>query len=86
MVAEHRDAMAQTLVSHGPAPAQLSSSSAPLPIEAFPICDMEQKLTLTAPPPSSSKVVRNPTRPGYGKVGEKVLNKSPTLAIVVSSA
>ncbi|KAB2614891.1 protein argonaute 5-like [Pyrus ussuriensis x Pyrus communis] len=41
--------MAQTPVSRGPAPAQSSSSSAPLPTEALLICDMEQKLTLTAP-------------------------------------
>ncbi|XP_048424946.1 protein argonaute 5 [Pyrus x bretschneideri] len=64
--------LAQTPVPRGPAPAQASSSSAPSPAEAPLICAMEQKLTLTAPPPSSSKAVRYPARPGYGKVGEKV--------------
>ncbi|KAM1027136.1 hypothetical protein ACFX2A_040939 [Malus domestica] len=56
--------MAQTLVSLGPTPVQSSSSSTPLPIEAILICDMEQELTLNAMPPSSSKAVRYPTRPG----------------------
>ncbi|KAM1309947.1 hypothetical protein ACFX13_006725 [Malus domestica] len=64
--------MAQTPAPRGPAPAQASSSSAPRPAEALLISEMEQKLTMTAPPPSSSKAIRHPPRPGYGKVGEKV--------------
>ncbi|KAB2614892.1 protein argonaute 5-like [Pyrus ussuriensis x Pyrus communis] len=60
--------LAQTPVSRGPAPAQSSSIWAQTPL----ICELEQKLMLTAPPPSSSKPVVHPARPGYGKVGEKV--------------
>ncbi|KAM1807020.1 hypothetical protein ACFX11_030082 [Malus domestica] len=56
----------------GSAPAQASSISAPPPDDAALISEMEQELTLPAPPPSSMKSVRYPARPGYGKVGEKV--------------
>ncbi|KAM1277313.1 hypothetical protein ACFX13_030430 [Malus domestica] len=34
--------------------------------EATLICEMLLKLTLTAPPPSSSMAIRYPARPGYG--------------------
>ncbi|KAM1040513.1 hypothetical protein TB2_029352 [Malus domestica] len=60
--------LAQTPVSRGLAPAQSSSSWAQAPL----ICELAQKLMLTAPPPSSSKPAVCPARPGYGKVGEKV--------------
>lgn len=55
-----------------PLPAQASSSPTPPDAEAPLICEMEEKLTLTALTPASSKAIRFPPRPGFGTLGEKV--------------
>lgn len=71
---------------YSPAPAstqpsgEASSSTAPAPAPApvSPVAslasEMDKKLTLApaAPPPSSSKAVRFPARPGYGTAGNKL--------------
>ncbi|XP_061375182.1 protein argonaute 5 [Gastrolobium bilobum] len=48
------------------------SSSSPVLMEAMS-ADFEQQLTLKSPtPPSSSKAIRFPDRPGLGKLGKKI--------------
>ncbi|CAL8999746.1 unnamed protein product [Prunus brigantina] len=60
---------AQAYAPPPPATVQASSSSAPpSPL----IAEMEQKLTLTTPPPSSSKAIRVPARPGFGTLGTRI--------------
>ncbi|KAJ1385501.1 Ribonuclease H-like superfamily [Sesbania bispinosa] len=61
--------------SSAAAPVVASSSSSPLP-SPVPVetltSEVEQKLTLQPPAPSSAKAIRFPDRPGYGKAGRKI--------------
>ncbi|KAM5584344.1 protein argonaute 5 [Rosa sericea] len=65
----HPPAVASSSRVPAPAPAPVSSAAA-----ASLASEMEEKLALApaAPPPSSSKAVRFPMRPGFGKAGQRV--------------